>query len=126
MWEGFPTQPGPAAAALAERWWHPEITYEEDPRWPGSGTYRGRDDVVAAFESYQEVLGEAEISVEDVIEGQSGVVAMVRISGTSPVGDVPWDHVWAYLCRIRDGTIVYLRAYWDPGEALGAAGVDSS
>jgi hypothetical protein len=28
-----------------ELYWHPEITYEEDPRWPGSGTYRGKDAV---------------------------------------------------------------------------------
>ena len=32
----------------------------------------------------------------------------------------------AYVCRVRDGKLVYQRAYWDPDEALAAAGVSSA
>ena len=44
-------------------------------------------------------------------------------SGVSTGGDVPFDHLWAYLCRLRDGKLAYQRAYWEPEEALKEAGV---
>jgi ketosteroid isomerase-like protein len=111
---------------FVERWWHPEIIYEEDPRWPGSGTYSGRDAVKATFEGYREVLGSPKMSVERVVDVGEQIVALVRFGGTSPGSDVPWDHLWGYLCRVKDGKLRYLRAYWDPDEALADAGVSSS
>jgi ketosteroid isomerase-like protein len=107
--------------AAIERWWHPELVYEEDPSWPGAGTHRGRDQVRAAFEGYSEVMGIAEFSLEQVEPLEDGVVALVRVRGDSAAG-VPWDHLWGYACRARDGQLVYLRAYWDPEEALAAGG----
>jgi hypothetical protein len=38
-------------------------------------------------------------------------------------GDVPIDHLWGYVCGARDRKLVYLRAHWNPDEALAAAGV---
>lgn len=34
-------------------------------------------------------------------------------------------YAWAYLCKTRAGQPRYLRAYWDPDEALADAGVSS-
>ena len=65
-------------------------------------------------------------SVEEVIDAGDEVVAVVRVSGTSKGADVPFEHLWAYVCRVRDGKLVYQRAYWDPDEALAAAGVSSA
>jgi ketosteroid isomerase-like protein len=112
--------------AAAERWWHAEIEYVEDPKWPGSRSYCGLDDVIEAWNGYLEVLGSADFLIEDVIDTGSEVVALVRVTGVSTGGDVPFDHLWGYVCRVRDGQLVYQRAYWDPDEALAAAGVDSS
>ena len=53
------------------------------------------------------------------------LVALIRFNVVSVAGDVPLDHVWGYVCEARDGRLVRLRAYWDPDEALAAAGVDS-
>src|SRR4029450_11842673 len=36
----------------AETYWHPEIEYEEDPRWPGASRYKGRDAVLRCFQAY--------------------------------------------------------------------------
>jgi ketosteroid isomerase-like protein len=110
---------------LAERWWHPEITYEEDPRWPGAGTYRGRDEVAAAWNGYLEIFGEVNIKLERILDAGDEVVVLVRVSGVSKGADVPVDHTWGYVSRIRDGQLAYQRAYWDPDEALAAAGVSS-
>jgi ketosteroid isomerase-like protein len=79
--------------------------------------------VVAAFEGYADLLGAGVLGTEQVLDAGDQVVALIRTGGTSQGADVPWDHVWGYLCRVRDGQLVYLRAYWDPQEALAAAGV---
>ena len=126
MWEEFTAEnPVEKLPEFAERWWHPEIVYEEDPKWPGSSTYEGRDAVRAAFEGYDELLGAGELRTEDVIDAGDQVVALIQTGGVSQGADIPWDHLWAYLCRVRDGQLVYLRAYWDPDEALASAGADS-
>ncbi|HEY1237732.1 MAG TPA: nuclear transport factor 2 family protein [Solirubrobacterales bacterium] len=129
MWEDFS---GPIATGQAQRerfrelYWHPEITYEEDPRWPGSGTYRGVEEVARAFEGYIDVFSAGEVTVEDLVEAGNRLVARIRFRVVSAGGDVPLDHVWGYVCEARDGRLAYLRAYWDPDEALADAGVSSA
>ena len=126
MWEELGTSsPTEVRREAAERWWDPEIEYVEDPRWPGSSTYRGLDEVIAAWNAYLEILGSTELSVERIVDAGDDVVPLVRVSGVSKGADVPFDHLWAYVCRLRDGKLAYQRAYWDPDEALAAAGVDS-
>jgi len=114
-----------AVEGFAAQWWDTGIVYEEDPRWPGSGTYTGVAAVRGAFESYRDVLGTPDFKVERVLAGPGGVVALIRVAGRTPGSEVPWDHLWGYLCRLNEGRIGYLRAYWDPDEALAAAGVSS-
>jgi ketosteroid isomerase-like protein len=122
MWEEFAgSDASTDFADFVRRWWHPDLVYEEDPRWPGAATYESRDAVRAAFEAYREVLGDAEVTVERIVEADDQVVALVRFVGSSPGAEVPWDHLWGYGCRIRDGKLIHLRAYWDPQEALEAA-----
>jgi ketosteroid isomerase-like protein len=128
MWEQFA---GPVETGAGERerfreiFWHPEITYEEDPRWPGSGTYRGKDEVAEAFEGYIDVFSSGEVTVEEFVEVGDRLVALIRFNVVSAGGDVPLDHVWGYVCEARDGKLIRLRAYSDPEEALSAAGADS-
>jgi ketosteroid isomerase-like protein len=111
-------------AAFTERWFHPEVEYAEDANWPGSSSFRGRDDVRRAFEGYAEILG-GELTLEEVIEGTDGFFARVRYRGKSTGADLPWEQVWGYHCRVRDARLNYFRAYSDLEEALAAAGVDS-
>jgi ketosteroid isomerase-like protein len=108
--------------AATERWWHPELVYEEDPKWPGSGAYRGREEVRGVFEGYAQVMGSATFSLEDILEGAEDVVALVRVRGASSSG-IPWDRVWGYRCRTRDGQLSFLYAHFDPADALKAAGL---
>jgi hypothetical protein len=51
----------------AQAYWHPEVEYVEDPRWPGASTYNGRDAVLRCFQAYMEALGreeDLEVTVE--------------------------------------------------------------
>jgi ketosteroid isomerase-like protein len=123
MW-GDLTAGGPADALddeLVEAWWHPSLEYIEDPSWPGASSYRGREAVKTAWNAYLEVLGAAEMTLEGIQEAGEDTVAIVRVTGISKGADIPFDHVWGYVCRMSDGRLSYLRAYWDPEEALRAA-----
>ena len=128
MWEQFsgPIETGrEQRERFRELYWHPEITYEEDPRWPGSGSYEGREAVARAFEGYIDVFSAGEVTVEDLVDAGDRLVALIRFRVVSDGADVPLDHVWGYVCEARDGRLVHLRAYWDPEEALVDAGVSS-
>jgi len=107
---------------LTERWFHPEVEYTEDPSWPGSTSYRGLDVVRETFEGYGELLS-AKLTVNEVREGPNGVFALVRYEGASTGAEIPFDQLWGYHCRVRDGKLAYFRAYFDVDEARRDAGV---
>jgi ketosteroid isomerase-like protein len=109
----------------AATYWDPEIEYVEDPRWPGASRYKGRDAVLRCFQSYLEDLdpdGTGTVSVERVLDAGEHQVPLVRFRGRSSSG-VPHEHLWAYVAEVRDGKIAYLRAYYEPEQALEAAGL---
>jgi ketosteroid isomerase-like protein len=103
---------------------HPAIEYAEDPKWPGSQAYQGPEAVQACFDRYGEFLDASTVALEDVVPGsRKEVVALVRVGGESIPSGVPFDHLWGYVCRVRDAKVSYFRAYFDPNEALEAAGL---
>jgi ketosteroid isomerase-like protein len=44
------------------------------------------------------------------------------VKGRSSSG-VPHEHLWGYVVEVREGRIAYFRAFYEPGEALEAAGL---
>src|SRR5204863_4670699 len=95
--------------ALAENW-DEEVVYEEDPLWPGAGTHRGRQAVVARLREYEEQLGRSTVTVEETIERRAGLVVIFRNFGVTPGSGVPFDHRWAWLLQVRDGKTTHIRA----------------
>ena len=117
---------GTGLRKAAETYWHPEVEYVEDPRWPGASTYRGRDAVVRCFESYMEALGREEdivVTVERVLDAGARQVPFVRVRGYAATSGVPHDHLWGYVVEVRERRIIYFRAYHDPADALEAVGL---
>jgi ketosteroid isomerase-like protein len=108
---------------LAETW-HPDLVYEEDPLFPGADTYRGRDAVLARFREYEEQLGASEAVTERAATGPHGTAVVWSQSGTTAGTGIRFQHRWGWLVRERDGRAVYIRAYFDPDEALRAAGLE--
>ena len=122
---------GEAAAesleAVALTYWHPDVEYVEDPRWPGASRYKGRDAVLRCFQGYAEALGPGEqvdVMVERVFDAGERQVPLVRFHGRSASG-IPHEHLWAYVVEVRDGQIAYFRAYYEPEEALEAASLEA-
>jgi ketosteroid isomerase-like protein len=112
--------------ATAERNWDPELIYEEDPLWPGSSTFRGKDAVLERFAEYGEILAGWETQVEAIEEIPPDRGLMVfDFRGQSTGQHVPVEHRWAYLLTAADegDRVVRWRAYLDPDVARRDAGL---
>ena len=110
----------------AEIFWHPQVEYVEDPRWPGASTYQGRDAVLRCFLDYMEALGREDdlaITVERVFDGGDRQVPFVRVQSRASTSGVPHEHLWGYVVKVSGQQIVYFRAYYEPQEALEAVGL---
>src|SRR5271169_984924 len=121
MYEAFNAE---GVDAVAEDFFAAEIEYHDDAVWPGGGAHHGRQAVAARFEEVIAVLGITEAQVERVVDSRQGSAWVIRAVGHSPGASVPNDHRWGYVGRIADGRLVYFRAYYDPEQALKAAGLE--
>ena len=123
LWSGIVENAalGEAANAFPDPAWYPEVEYVEDPRWPGSGSYRGIEAVTARFAEYLEILGAVEIDVDDV-RGVTDdtVISIWRSRGRTATG-FPYEQEWAWLWTFRDGQVVRWQAFLDKEAALEAA-----
>lgn len=125
--------PAEFAAELAESYsrhgadgladaFHADVVYEEDPRWPGAGTFEGQAAVLARFREYEQQLGAGRASSDRVELLPGGLVSIFRHAGMTTGAGVPFEHRWAWVIRMRDGKAAHIRAYVDPDEAVSSAG----
>jgi ketosteroid isomerase-like protein len=112
-----------AEAGISDLGWDPDIEYVEDPQWPGTGTYRGREAIQARFAEYLEILGPIDIRVQEITDAGAEVVSIFRVRGKSVGSGLPFEHDWAYVWTFRDGRVIRWRAYFDKDQALEAAGL---
>jgi ketosteroid isomerase-like protein len=99
------------------------IEYLEDPKWPGTGVYRGTEAIQARFAEDLEILGGTDIRVHEVIHAGADVVSNFRARGQSVGSGLPFEHDWAYVWTFRDGRVIRWRAYFDKQQALEAVGL---
>jgi ketosteroid isomerase-like protein len=114
----------------AETYWHPEIVYVEDPRWPGASTYKGRDAVLRCFQAYMEdALGREEdmtVTVERVFDGGDCQVPFVRVQSPASTSGVPHEHLWGYVVEVREQRIAYFVPTTNPERPSKPPGCRSS
>ena len=63
------------------------------------------------------------IAVERLFDAGARQLPFVRIQSRASTSGVPHEHLRGYVVEVRDGRIVYFRAYYDPDEALEAVGM---
>ena len=98
-------------AEVAEAYWDPRREYVEDPRWPGAGRYKGREEVLRIFQFYIEALGPDESGsavLEQILDAGGRQVAFVRFQGRS-ASRVPHDHLWGHVVEVMNRHTVYFR-----------------
>ena len=101
----------------------PELEYREDPQWPGSGVYRGREAIQARLEEYQEILGSTEVTLRDIKAHGDVVVLVFDTRGNSRQTGLPFDHEWAYVWTFNKGRLTEWQAYYEKDAALKAVGL---
>jgi ketosteroid isomerase-like protein len=95
-----------------------DCVYHEDPHWIDGRVLRGRGEIAAILAEYRDVWGTREQDVEGVERVGDAIVAGVRQRGVTPKGEIPFDQVWTYVFRMRDGQISEMWAFADREEAL--------
>jgi ketosteroid isomerase-like protein len=103
----------------------PGIEYHDDRRWPEARSAFGTAAFLERFDEVLEVLGDdARSEVEQVVDaGGDRVVLIFRFTGRARSSGIRHDYRWGFLCHVREGRIVRIQAYLEPGNALEAAGL---
>lgn len=94
----------------------------EDPRWPGSTTFKGHDAINARIREYSEVFG-WRLIVEDILSAQADVVVLVKALGRGEASGIETEAEWAFLLTFAAGEIVRWEVFLERGDALKAAGL---
>lgn len=92
---------------------------------PGvSGEWRGLNEFGEAIAAYIDALADLHIQAERITGlGDGRVLVLCRQTARGKTSGLPFDHELGELFTLRDGLIVRYDSYWDPAEALRAAGV---
>jgi ketosteroid isomerase-like protein len=112
-----------ALAGTAARYLSADVVYEEDPVWPDAGSFRGRNALVARFLEYRDLLHLGSVAPEAVTDAGDLVLARFRIEMLQGDEGERLGFVWTYTLRVEEGRIAHFRAWYDPDEALEAAGL---
>jgi ketosteroid isomerase-like protein len=102
-----------------------DVEFEEDPVFPEAAIFRGREEIRAYLEGFQEAMADHRFEVEELRDLGDRVLALMHETarGTSSGADV--DQRPVFLYEFRDGLIVRVRAYLDRAEGLAAAGASA-
>jgi ketosteroid isomerase-like protein len=110
-------------ATAASEYLAPSVTYEEDPVWPDAGTYRGVEAVLRRFSDYIDLVHLERVESKEVVDAGDLIVAQVRIAMLGADAEESVEFLWTYTFRLEDGRIAHFRAWYDPDQALEAAGL---
>lgn len=90
--------------------------------WPERKTYEGVEGMLEFTAEWTSAWDDWQLEVEELIDADDEVVAIVRQRGRSKTTGLPVDMRFAQLWTLADGKQTRMRMYADPQEALRAAG----
>jgi ketosteroid isomerase-like protein len=101
----------------------PDVELTTPPRGPNAGTYRGREEIQGFWEDMLTALEAWSAHPEEFFERGDQIAVVVsgrmRPKGSSAEIENRNGHLWT----IRDGSVVSVRLFAKPEEALEAAGL---
>jgi ketosteroid isomerase-like protein len=102
----------------------PDVEWDESElpaRQPG--VYRGHDGVRRLFEENAALWEDINVQVDEILDGEEGVVAFIRVRGRGRHTRANVELAIAEVWRMRDGKGSEVRLYLDRQEALEAIGL---
>jgi ketosteroid isomerase-like protein len=98
-----------------------DIVWISDPRFPGGGTHRGKENVRRWLIKLW-IYDEVSIDVEEIMDLGDRALGITRWHAAPP--DAPRvDWLWCHLVSVRDGLIIQAQSFLDKESALEAAGL---
>jgi ketosteroid isomerase-like protein len=101
----------------------PDVEYTTPPRGPTAGTYRGREEIQGFWEEMSAAFEAASAEPEEFFERGDQVVVVVKTRMRPRGSSAEIERRTGVLWTIRDRTVVSIRIFAKPGEALEAAGL---
>jgi ketosteroid isomerase-like protein len=113
-----------AAWEAAREWMAPDVEYREDPNWPGARTYRGLDgECRSVWDEYYKEFGEQIFEPEKFLDSGDPVVTILRYAARGTSSGAAVEMRQGHLHTLRDGKVVKWEIFFNPQEALEAAGL---
>jgi len=120
FWETWNTNEAPDLSLL-----DPEVTYEDTmlPDHVGE-TYRGHEGVARAVARFFEPFAEITYSLERIVGEGDRLVSIHRVRAQARHTGSEFDSALAYVYTMREGKVIHFKSFWDPQQALDAAGLE--
>jgi ketosteroid isomerase-like protein len=102
----------------------PEIAYEDTvlPDHVGE-VYRGIDGVARATERWIEPFESVSMDLERIVGSGDRFVSIHRFRARAAHTGMEFEESIAYVWTFQDGKVVHFKSYWNPADALEAAGI---
>jgi ketosteroid isomerase-like protein len=102
----------------------PDVAYEDTilPDHVGE-TYRGYDGIARATERWLKPFDTLATPLDRVVGDGEVLVSIHRVHAKAHHTGMEFAESLAYLWTFRDGKVMHLKSYWDPADALEAAGL---
>ena len=119
FWETWNTSDAPDLSLL-----DPDVTYEDTilPDHVGE-TYRGHEGVARAVARWFEPFAEITISLERIVGEGDCLVSIHRVRTKARHTRIEFDSSLAYVYTVSEGKVILFKSFWDPQQALDAAGL---
>jgi ketosteroid isomerase-like protein len=111
--------------AMAERFWHPDIVWEESSEFPDAGVRRGRDEAVARMNERLALLGHVQIEVLDARRIGRNTLIETIVSGEGSASGARVAQREYFVVTIEDGVTTRFREFLDRDAAIAAAESDA-
>jgi ketosteroid isomerase-like protein len=104
----------------------PEVTYEDYDSLPDHAgeVYIGHEGVLKAIESWAEPYEQMTNELQRIVGSGDRLVSIHRFRARARYTGIEFDQPSSYVWTFRDGKIVRIEGFWNPAEALKAAGLE--
>jgi len=103
----------------------PEVTYEDYDLPDHAGkVFHGPQGMLEAVETWSEPYEEMTNELQRIVGSGDCLVAIHRFRARARYTGIEFDQPSAYVYRFRDGKIIRIQGFWDPAQALAAAGLE--
>jgi ketosteroid isomerase-like protein len=106
------------------QFFHPEVEFREDPKFPEASVYRGRDAIRAYARRFSGEFEAFSWEAEDFRDaGDDQVLVLLRVRGRGKDSGADFDTPVGWLFTLTEARVMRVDAYLDRREALEAAGL---